>query len=226
MAILNGKKKANKKDKTEKNTVEKVEQTFKQTNEPAVTETEKVKVGFEKLEDLDREIKKTEENFHKLTPLVQKERDEGKRFGEHSLIQSKLIRKLDKLREEKATITSELIVRSEPLTDPVKAVKEKYKYTREYQHSMYLLQTAAKKFRELQGILGEFIALTPVHRQVIPTYLQTLQAAEFNCLHVLEYTRPRNAETYNRELKEAQELVDKLRQEAEEKERLKKIYVS
>lgn len=225
-------KTANKKPVEEKAVKEKMvvkvgaEQMFGQTNEPAITEDEKIKIGFEKLEDLDREIKTTERKINELNPMVKEENNAGDRDGMHVLMWRELLRKLEKLRGEKNVLTVELIARREPLTDPVKAVKEKYQYTRDYQHSMYLLQEAAKKFHELKEILGAFISLASIHRQVIPTYLETLAAGEYNCLHVLQYMQPRDAQTFNEEMKQAQELVTKLRQEAAERARLGEIYLS
>ncbi len=175
--------------------------------------------GFEKLADLRRRIAEGEAKARTLW---------GSRPGtlESDLLQQ-TVKRVEELKREQSDLCGLLTQRGEPDHDPVAAVREKYAGMNAHNRRLSLMQQMVNHLTVLNKAYVQLQIIErpsmPRSADGVPLYLDPIFLNfQWNLNHQLARLTPMTQEGFEAELKAAQELVERLRREADEHEAAEK----
>lgn len=182
-----------------------------------------MQLGFERLADLNRQIKELSTKKEKIL----KYRQETRNFEETNDLLKDIKSKLEKLERERKELKALMVQNHEPLEDPRETIRRKYELMKQRNKRIKLLKEIINDISVLQGKLAVFH-----NTQIAAPYaagdgqtlhmIEILKNAQYNYEHMLRYQlKPVTDKDFKKEMAEAEALVEKLRKKAEKQAEIK-----
>lgn len=176
------------------------------------------KLNYEKLAELEQRIKEGEAKVRELYQKANEDRS-------YSPVLVKAVSNLDGLKKEREKLLAQIYLNREPDRDPRTIVAEKYANMGRHNRIITLLHTIIKQIEAIQKNYAEIAVLRgrPVNPDgtVYLWELPDLEALKFNLTRQLSEMKPVTRKDFDREMKEAEALITRLQQKAEQEERIK-----
>ena len=178
------------------------------------------KLGYQRLAEMDQQIKKAEAQEREL----RQKSNEDPSFGP-ALI--KVVRNLDRLKAAQSALRADMHARGEPQEDPRETVKKKYALAERHNYRLSLIPKIVRKAHELQILLADYnnSQVPAPHTYWDGTaidYIITLESAKFNFTQILKYEKPMTKADFEREMAEAEKQYDKLMADTEAREEVER----